>query len=261
MTDSKSRELSSNKAFNRLRAYNAVMGGLHALQAIAVLTLANDFTIPVTANYPQGPPGTLPDVVTTVFDVPLGIGVAVFLTISSLAHFFLVTPMGFRIYRTDLRRKRNTARWVEYSVSATLMMLLIAQLCGITDVAALLAIGGVNASMILFGWLQERYVEPGSRQWLPFTFGSIAGIVPWLAIAIYVLAPGSNSAATPPGFVYGIIVSLFVFFNVFALNQWLQYKQVGRWRDYIFGEKVYVALSLTAKSALAWQVFAGTLAG
>jgi hypothetical protein len=51
-----------------------------------------------------------------------------------------------------------------------------------------------------------------------------------------------------------------VFFNIFALSQWLQYRRLGRWRDYIFGERVYILLSLTAKSALAWQVFAGTLA-
>jgi hypothetical protein len=61
-------------------------------------------------------------------------------------------------------------------------------------------------------------------------------------------------------FVYAIIFSLFAFFNVFALNQWLQYRARGRWRDYLYGERAYIVLSLTAKSALAWQVFAGTLA-
>jgi hypothetical protein len=54
-------------------------------------------------------------------------------------------------------------------------------------------------------------------------------------------------------------VSLFVFFNGFALNQWLQYRRTGRWADYLVGERVYVILSLTAKSALAWQVFANVL--
>jgi heliorhodopsin len=140
------------------------------------------------------------------------------------------------------------------------MIVLIAQLVGISDIAALVALFGVNAAMILFGWLQERYEHPGSRGWLPFSFGSVAGVVPWVAITIYLLSPGSSSSASPPGFVYGIFVSLFVLFNVFALNQWLQYRAKGRWQDYLFGEKVYIVLSLTAKSALAWQVFAGTLA-
>jgi hypothetical protein len=66
---------------------------------------------------------------------------------------------------------------------------------------------------------------------------------------------------SPPGFVYGILVSLFLFFNVFALNQWLQYRAKGRWADYLFSEKGYIVLSLTAKPALAWQVFGGAPAG
>jgi hypothetical protein len=39
----------------------------------------------------------------------------------------------------------------------------------------------------------------------------------------------------------------------------LQYKKLGKWHDYRYGELVYIYLSLFAKSALAWQVFAGTL--
>jgi hypothetical protein len=67
-------------------------------------------------------------------------------------------------------------------------------------------------------------------------------------------------AAEPPAFVYVIFSTLFIFFNRFALNMVLQYRKVGKWADYLYGEKVYVLLSLTAKSLLAWQVFAGTLA-
>jgi hypothetical protein len=40
----------------------------------------------------------------------------------------------------------------------------------------------------------------------------------------------------------------------------LQYKKVGPWKDYIFGERVYIILSLAAKTVLAWIIFAGTLA-
>ena len=85
------------------------------------------------------------------------------------------------------------------------------------------------------------------------------GIAPWLAVGVYLWSPGST--AEPPAFVYAIFVSLFVFFNIFALNMWLQYRRVGRWKSYVFGERAYFMLSLVAKSALAWQVFAGTLAG
>ncbi len=85
-----------------------------------------------------------------------------------------------------------------------------------------------------------------------------AGAVPWIAIAVYLIGAGGGDGG-PPGFVYGIFFSLFVLFNIFAVNMVLQYRRVGRWRDYLYGERAYVWLSLVAKSALAWQVFAGTL--
>ena len=241
-----------------LRRDNAVAGLVHFVQAVLVVVLATSFALPVTASYLQGPPGTPPGTRSTCSSSRTGAAVAAFLAISALAHA-LVCTVWWRSY-PPISTSRNPARWVEYSLSASLMIVLIAQLVGISDIAALLALFGVNAAMILFGWLQERYEAPGGHGWLPFTFGCIVGIVPWLAITVYLLSPGSTSSANPPGFVYGIFISLFVFFNIFALNQWLQYRARGRWSDYLFGERIYILLSLTAKSALAWQIFAGTLA-
>jgi len=115
--------------------------------------------------------------------------------------------------------------------------------------------------MILFGWLMERANRPDRSEtdWLPFWFGCVVGAVPWVAITI-ALVNSQGEGDGVPGFVYGIFVSLFVLFNCFALNQWLQYRRRGRFADYLFGEKVYLVLSVVAKSALAWQVYAGTLA-
>jgi hypothetical protein len=62
-----------------------------------------------------------------------------------------------------------------------------------------------------------------------------------------------------PTFVYFIFISLAVFFFSFAFNMILQYRKVGRWKNYLYGEYIYIVLSLVAKTALAWQVFAGTL--
>lgn len=244
-----------------LRRYNLVAAAAHAVQAILVVALATDFTLPVTATYLEGPPGTTPADQIVLWDLPVAWGVALFFFLSAVAHLIVISPSVFPRYCEGLAAGHNYFRWVEYSLSSSVMIVLIAQLVGIADVAALLALFGVNASMILFGWLQERYHQPGDGGWLPFTFGCIAGIVPWLAVLLYVVAPGATSNAEPPAFVYGIIVSLFVFFNVFAVVQWLQYRQVGRWRSYLVGERTYITLSLVAKSALAWQVFAGTLAG
>jgi hypothetical protein len=223
---------------------------------VAIVLLSNDFALPVTASFMEGPPGST-GVLRELFDLPLGPAVAAFLFMSAAAHWTLSLPGVFGWYRANLERRRNYARWIEYAFSSSLMIVLIAMITGITDVAAILGLAGANASMILFGLLMEHYEQPGRPNWMSFWFGCLAGAIPWVAIAIYVWAPGVE--AEPPAFVYGIIVSLFVFFNSFALNMALQYRQVGRWRSYLFGESVYILLSLTAKSALAWQVFANTL--
>jgi hypothetical protein len=75
-----------------------------------------------------------------------------------------------------------------------------------------------------------------------------------------VLSIGGPADTSAPVFVYAIVISLFLLFNVFAIVQWLQYKKVGKWSDYLRGEKTYITLSLVAKSALAWQIFGSTLA-
>lgn len=243
----------------RLRTYNLLMGLLHLAQGVIVLFLANDFTLPVIATFMEGPPGAAPPTVDPLFELSLAWGVAIFFFMSALAHFTVSAPGVYQWYERNLDEKRNYARWIEYSFSSSLMIVLIAMLTGIADIAALLALAGVNASMILFGLLQERYENPGEGAgWLPYWFGVIAGAIPWIAIGIYLFSPGTDASA--PGFVYGIFFSLFVFFNSFAIVMVLQYRRVGRWADYRFGESTYVLLSLLAKSALAWQVFAGTLA-
>jgi len=250
----------SDAQIGAIRRWNVIAGFAHLAQLIAILVLANDFALPVTATYMAGPPGTPPSDPVVLFDSRIAWGVALFFGISALFHFMVALPPFTTRYVAGLRAQRNYFRWVEYSVSSSIMMVLIAQIVGISDVAALLAIFGVNASMILFGWLQEKYETPGSGGWMPFIFGCIAGVVPWLAVLIYVVAPGAATDVEPPAFVYGIIISLFLFFNVFAIVQWLQYKRVGKWANYLNGERTYITLSLVAKSLLAWQIFAGTLA-
>ena len=244
-----------------LRRYNLIAGVFHLAQMLVVLTLANDFSLPIVARYMSGPPGTTFAEAVILFDTPVGLAVAIFFGLSAFFHFLVASPQYFGRYSAGIAAQRNYFRWVEYSISSSVMIVLISQIVGVSDLAAIISIFGVNASMILFGWLQEKYETPGNGGWLPFIFGCIAGIVPWVALIFYVFSIGGISDTTAPVFVYGIVVSLFVLFNTFAIVQYLQYKKVGKWSDYIRGEKTYITLSLVAKSALAWQIFGSTLAG
>ena len=247
-------------AYRRLRLWNASLAVLHAAQAAVILSLANSFTLPVSISFLEGPPGTKPGA-NTVYNLPIGAAVAVFLLLAALDHALMAAPRIHHWYERNLAIERGPARWWEYSLSASLMIVLIAMLTGISDLAALISIFGVNAAMIFFGATMERTNRSGRPvNWLPFVFGCIAGAVPWIAISIQI-GYSQNQTGNVPGFVFAIFVSLFIFFNSFAANMLLQYKRVGPWRNYIFGERAYLVLSLVAKSLLAWQIFASTLAG
>ena len=155
----------------------------------------------------------------------------------------------------------NPIRFYEYALSSSLMIVLIGMLSGVWDLGAIILLFGLNAMMNLFGIMMEYHNQGTDKtDWTAYIYGCIAGIIPWVVIVIYFVGSINSGDAKPPDFVYAIIPTLFVFFNIFAINMVLQYKKVGRWQDYLFGERVYIILSLTSKSILAWIIFAGTLA-
>lgn len=133
------------------------------------------------------------------------------------------------------------------------MIVLIGMLAGVWDLGAIILMFGLNAMMNLVGLLMESLNQHTERTgWTPFVFGSIAGIIAWLVIFIYFFgAVSAGGEAKLPAFAYAIIPTLFVFFNTFAINMYLQYKKVGPWKDHLHGERTFVVLSLVSKAALA----------
>jgi Heliorhodopsin len=247
----------TTQRLSTLRKWNVALSFIHLAQAIALVVLSGTFAIAVTSSFPEGPPGSPVPAPETLFHLRIGWAIGAFLLLAAIDHALTATVLR-ELYERDLRRGINRVRWVEYSVSATVMIVLLTLYSGTTNVNALIAVIGANVAMILFGWLQERMNPPGraTTTMLPFWFGTIAGVAPWISIFINLV--GSK---TVPGFVYGIVVTEAIFFFSFALNQWLQYQRKGKWTSYEFGEKTYLVLSLLAKSLLAWQIFGGSLAG
>ena len=254
--------VASAATFLGLRRFNLIMGFLHLIQGILMIVLSNDTTYPIYTYFLQFDTDTFslspnPEV---VYDLRFGPAVAAFLLISAVAHFYLST-VGYNRYVSNLKMGMNPTRFYEYALSSSLMIVLIGMLVGLWDLGALILIFGINATMNLFGILMEKVNQTTVKtDWSSFIYGVFAGLLPWVVIVMYFLGAINSSGAEPPGFVYFIIPTIFIFFNIFAVNMVLQYKQVGRWKDYLFGERVYIILSLTAKTVLAWTIFAGTLA-
>jgi hypothetical protein len=246
--------------FRNLRIFNLIAGIAHAIQAVAMLILANDNTFPLTTAFLKFNEETqqLLPAQDVVWDAPLAYFVAAFSAMSAVAHFAVASPVLFDWYRRNLEQGKNPARWIEYSFSASLMIVIIGILFGMYNIAALVVLAGANAGMILLGWDMEVLNQHTEKtNWLPFISGSIIGLMPWIALGIYFVGTIENN--TVPDFVYTIFITIFLAFNIFPINMFLQYKKVGPWRNYLFGEAGYIVLSLAAKSLLAWQVYAGAL--
>lgn len=255
----------NQQGFAGLWRWNRNLAILHALQAVLILILANGKTFAVTLNYvaldPLASHGGQPALVPASqhwLDVNLAYLVAAFFLMSALAHLLMATVYR-STYETDLRRGMNRIRWIEYAMSASTMMVAIGLLVGVVDFASLLMLFGLTAVMNLLGLAMEVYSQGTHKpSWLAYIIGCVAGAIPWLVIVIYLLA-GGVYGSTAPAFVYWIFVSIFLFFSCFAVNMFLQYRQRGHWANYLYGERVYMILSLVAKTALAWQIFSGTL--
>jgi hypothetical protein len=250
--------------FLGLKRFNLIMGFLHLFQGILMIVLSNDTTYPIYTFFLKFDieTFTLSPNPELVYELRFGPAVAVFLLLSAIAHFYLAT-IGYDRYVSNLKLGMNPIRFYEYALSSSLMIVLIGMLVGLWDIGALILIFGINATMNLFGLLMEKLNQYTIKtDWSSFIYGVFAGILPWVVIVMYFYGAinSGDGDAKPPAFVYFIIPTLFIFFNIFAINMVLQYKKVGRWKDYLFGERFYIILSLTAKTVLAWTIFAGTLA-
>lgn len=253
--------------------WNRALVVLHGIQAAIIWWISpTDALVRFEGTYPvskivDGQFAGLESAKELLISFPLAYLVAAFFLLSALAHFLVAFPLRKR-YEGWLAREFNPMRWAEYALSSTLMILGIASLSFVTDAGALIAIAVCNASMNLFGWsMEEANIGRKNVQWSHYIFGCIAGIAPWLALFTSVglslanwptgIGPNGRSLEEFKPVLIAIYVSLFISFNIFAVNMVLQRLKVGKWADYLHGERSYMILSLVAKTLLAWQVWTG----
>ncbi|MDQ2973099.1 MAG: heliorhodopsin HeR [bacterium] len=245
---------------DKLRKLNILMALLHGLQAITILILSKGFSLPISGDYLRFNDATqsLEPATAELFKLSLPLLIFIFFALSSAAHLFIATRYR-KTYESNLTKGINKVRWIEYSLSASIMIVAVSLLVGIYDLTSLVMLFALTAIMNLCGLLMEVHNQTTkTTNWISYWIGCLAGAIPWIVIAFYLWLGAANGSSAPT-FVYGIFVSIFIFFNCFAINMALQYKKVGKWNNYLYGERAYIFLSLIAKSLLAWQVFAGTL--
>lgn len=245
-----------------LQRFNLIAGSIHLAQAIFLFIIANkDLTIPiVTRFFDRTATGQILPVPETLLDISVALVAPLFLLLSALFHFIIASPFYIRRYESNIKKGMNPLRWWEYSISSSLMLVVLLMLGGLIELPSVVFIFTLNFIMNMMGLVMERYNQLTKKtEWLPFNIGVLAGIVPWLVGGLYFWVSTSNIADSVPDYAkLGFLVT-FLLFNSFAINMWLQYKKIGPWKKYVFGEKGYIVLSLVAKTALAWILVLGTI--
>ena len=203
----------------------------------------------------------------------LTVATASFFAASAIAH--LGAAFVWRsVYYKCLANAYAPFRWIEYSISATIMILVISYLCSIVDAQMLCLLGGLTITTMIHGHLHEVICRPRSAaQWaIANTWdrlqGHVAGYVPYLTawsliIFRFLQAAGretvdsEGNTRSMPDFVYAIVFSEIAIFSCFAIVQLASSLRPPS--EYANGEIAYMWLSLIAKGTLGGILLANVL--
>lgn len=245
----------------QLQTFNRLAGITHLVQGIALfLILNNETTIPVVTRFFAETPDGISPVSETLFEFPIALIGPIFLLLSAVAHLLISSSFYVLRYEQNIAMGINPVRWWEYAISSSLMLVVLMMLGGLIEISTIVFIFTLNFIMNLMGLMMEKYNQLTKKtSWLPFNIGVLAGIVPWIMGGLYFWVSTNNIADSIPVYAQFGFLLTFLFFNSFAINMWLQYKKIGKWKNYVYGEKAYIVLSLVSKSALGWIIVLGTL--
>lgn len=192
-------------------------------------------------------------------------------------------------YSDQVVAGKNPLRFIEYSISASIMLMVIAMINGIIDVHLLACIAVLTASCQLCGLVVE-YLDDNEQlelKWMSHLNGWITFCTAYWCIARAYFGSVEYSDAKPPDFVVAIVAALFALYASFGLVQLFELMCLTRQFNIccckccsedsdmcpalcpafrkgprcnpIYKEIVFVTLSLGAKLTLGWILFTNIL--
>ena len=247
-------------AHHDIRIFHFGVGLILFLESIIIWLLSSSFTLPVTTSYLQKnlELGVLASQTEEIFRIQTAHLLVLFLLIAGISHLIISLPKVFKIYSKNIEEKNNPFRWLEYGITAPIMVVTLALLTGVFDLSTLILLWFLNVCMILFGQNMEAINKNRAKtDWSSFIYGGLAGAIPWIIIWMYIV--GARAGNFIPVNIIWAFASLVFFFTLFPANLFLYYKKIGPWKNYEHVENMFILLSLVSKSALAWQIFIGVL--
>ena len=185
---------------------------------------------------------------------------------------------GYR-YSTIIKTGKNPLRFLEYGISAAIMLMCIALLNGVTDINLIAAIAVLTSACEFCGLVVEYLPTRSPLKWVLHLTGWLQFLCAYGIIAhAFFKSVNAVPNVNPPDFVYVIVILLFLLYASFGAVQlselfcemkcsesacgdcplWCRNKKENR-INYEYKEMIYVTLSLGSKLVLGGLIFANVL--
>ena len=190
---------------------------------------------------------------------------AVLLTfaLTCIAHIFYYTDgFGSGSYSHQLKSGKNDFRWLEYAITATIMIMVLSTISGVKSTKVYFLLALMNIVLQGIGNMSENASNTQTKiVGLVIGFLLLGGIWYGILDSFYRALddakdiPGRDG---PPDWVRGVIIPMFVWwlsFGIVALLQTINYKKPGY--DYRNYEKGYIILSYLSKAFMGYYLAFG----
>ena len=133
-------------------------------------------------------------------------------------------------YHYYIARSQNPFRWTEYTFSASLMRVMVAQFAGVTDVHLLLVTFCLGALTMQLGAAHEMFnakarSDDRTQNWICYHLAWVSQGISWAIIFNFFAVRVRQGSQ--PGFIWVIMVVMFLLDSSFALVFYLQWKKIG----------------------------------
>jgi hypothetical protein len=183
-----------------------------------------------------------------------------------VAFFFITAAFHLNYYLTFdgqysdmIANSNNYLRWVEYSISSSMMLLVIALLSGLKDRNTYVMIVATNIAMIYTGQVIEEKLQRGEDWRAPMAVGFMLMLAEWSVVIRDFnkrLDEVNTFAAANPSLSNGRVIPswlrlmVWVLFTFFATFGFISLYGAYSGTSYENVEKLYLLFSLLAKATL-----------
>lgn len=137
----------------------------------------------------------------------------VFTLVTAIFHLLYAIRVGQ--YTQNIEKGKNWMRWLEYSITATIMLWVIAISSGVQDISWQVIIIVCSVLCMLCGLWSERSDTKRSKIWI--TLLGWAFIILGYGLVIYTFIDTvRQSPVGVPGFVYAIVIGMCIFYMSFG---------------------------------------------